>query len=347
MISIKNVNQIWLFLVLIHIAGSLLAGYAQIIPAGSFMLSAAVGLGAGWLVSRGKWYMAFAGALAVPVFVYTMSWRLPAGYRASLLLLLMELDFILWLRAKSYTSLRQYCRIRYLRPIQIPFVVLSGCFMYVFCAYFNAWSEIFFYNYVGDSLTVVNQNLLGSLLIFAVMPALVEETFFRGLFFQGMGGGKIAVFGTSLLFALMHMNFNQICYAFAAGFVLSIMVLLTRNLTNSMIMHFVFNGISVLLTCLGDSRIGRALLGLHLGSYYPLCPVLYENGSLVIGRVMVGAILSMLCLAAIIFLMKQSAEKSEEEEGLSEIGTWTGPDWRMAAGCAICIAAAISKEFLS
>ena len=346
MISIKNVNQIWLFLVLIHIAGSLLAGYTQIIPAGSFMLSAAVGLGAGWLVSRGKWYMAFAGALAVPVFVYTMSWRLPAGYRASLLLLLMELDFILWLRAKSYTSLRQYCRIRYLRPIQIPFVVLSGCFMYVFCAYFNAWSEIFFYNYVGDSLTVVNQNLLGSLLIFAVMPALVEETFFRGLFFQGMGGGKIAVFGTSLLFALMHMNFNQICYAFAAGFVLGTVILITRNLTASMIMHFVFNGISVLITCLGDSRIIRQLLGLHLAGYYPLYPVLYKDGALAVESVILGALISVLCLAALIFLLRRFVQKKEEEKEFSETGTWTGPDWRMAAGCIICILVAASREFL-
>ena len=346
MISMKNVNQIWLFLVLTHIAGSLLAGYAQIIPAGSFMVSAAIGFGAGWLISRGKWYGAFAGTLAVPVLVYIICRRLPAGYQASLLLLLMELDLILWLKEKSHVSLLQYCRIRFPRPLQIPAIVLSGCFMYIFCAYFNAWSEIFFHNYVRDSLIAVNQNLPGSLVIFAFMPALVEEVFFRGIFFRGMGGGRTAVVGTSLLFALMHMNFNQFCYAFAAGFVLSILVLITRNLANSMIMHFVFNGISVLVTFMQDHRMIRDILGLHLGSYYPLCPVLYKNGSLAIGSVMIGAVLSAFCLAAIIFLMKQFVEYREEEDEFPGGETWTGPDWRMTAGCVICIAVALSREFL-
>ncbi len=346
MISIKNVNQIWLILVLTHLGGSLLAGYAQIIPGGTLMISAAIGFCAGWLLSGGKWYKALAGVLAVTVFVYTASWGLPVGYRASLILMMTELFLILWFGEESHISVRKYCRIRSLKPGQIPFLVTAGCLMYIFCAYFNAWSEIFFRNYVGESLAAVRLNLPGSLAIFALMPALVEEIFFRGFFFQGLGGGKTAVLGSALLFALMHMNFNQICYAFAAGFVLGTVILITRNLTASMIMHFVFNGISVLITCLGDSRIIRQLLGLHLAGYYPLYPVLYKDGALAVKSVILGALISVLCLAALIFLLRRFVQKKEEEKEFSETGTWTGPDWRMAAGCIICILVAASREFL-
>ena len=325
MISIKNVNHIWLLLVLTHLGGSLAAGYAQIIPGGTLMISAAVGFCAGWLFSQGKWYAVLAGLLAAPGFVFIVSWGLPVGYRASLLLMMTELLLILWLGEASHVSVRHYCRIRPVQPFKILLLVISGCLMYIFCAYFNAWSEIFFHNYVGDSLAAVKLNLPGSFVIFALMPALVEEIFFRGIFFRGLGGGKTAVVGTSVLFAFMHMNFNQICYAFAAGFVLGMVVLITRNLTASMIMHFIFNGISVLITCLSDSGIVRKLLGLHLAGYYPLYPVLYKDGSLAVESVISGALISALCLAAVIFLMIRFVQIKEVEEEFSETGTWTGP----------------------
>lgn len=351
MVSIKDVNRIWLLAVLIHIGGSLLAAYAQIIPGGSFLVCLGIGLGAGWLAGGGKWYQAAAGGIAVPLFFYLVTWGLPSGYRASMLLLMVEMDLILWLRAKNYISLGKYCRIRPVGPLQLMAMLLSGCLMYFFCAYFNAWSEVVFRNYVGESLTAVGQNIPGSLLIFALMPALMEENLFRGILFQGMGAGRKAALVTALLFALMHMNFNQMIYAFAAGMLLSTVILVTGNLTLTMGMHFVFNGLSVLVTSLLESSLVQGLLSVHIGSYYPLTPVLYEKGHLLPASIGTGFLVAVLCFLAILFLMKTLGKTPTGKEGQAagedpSVPGWTGPDWHMVTGCLICLAFALSRELM-
>ena len=356
MISIKDVNQIWLILVLTHMAGSLTAAYVQLIPGGGLAVSFAAGLAAGWLVCGEKWYKAAASGILSACLFRLACRGLPTGYRASLCLLMIEMVLILWIQAKNNISIRSYCRIRGLSPVQIPAVVLAGGLMYIFCAYFNAWSMLIFRNYIGESLTAVNRNLVGSLLIFALFPAVVEEIFFRGIFFRGMGASRAAVAAAALLFALMHMNFNQMCYALAAGFALGTVVWITDNLTISMVMHFVFNGVSVLITNWGDTALVGKLLQIRIGSYAPLMPVLFEEGHPVISSIGTGLAAALLSLAAIIFLVRTGTAKETGDspafpegaalctEDSTASPVWTGPDWRMLLGCGLCIFFALARE---
>jgi len=83
----------------------------------------------------------------------------------------------------------------------------------------------------------------------AVIPAILEETVYRGVFFnefRKMNPRKGVVL-SGLLFGLMHMNFNQFIYAFVMGMIFALLVEVTDSIISSMIVHFTINGSSVIL----------------------------------------------------------------------------------------------------
>ena len=84
-------------------------------------------------------------------------------------------------------------------------------------------------------------------LIVAVLPAVLEEFVYRGVFFRTYS--KLAVFPgaffSGLLFGAMHGNWNQFVYAFFMGIFFSLTVYATGSLVSSMLMHFVVNGASL------------------------------------------------------------------------------------------------------
>ncbi|MBO5208388.1 MAG: CPBP family intramembrane metalloprotease [Lachnospiraceae bacterium] len=71
-----------------------------------------------------------------------------------------------------------------------------------------------------------------------------EEFVFRGMIFRGYkksGSVFWSVILSSLLFGLMHMNFNQAAYAFAIGIMFALLVEATGSLWGSTIAHMVVN----------------------------------------------------------------------------------------------------------
>ena len=81
----------------------------------------------------------------------------------------------------------------------------------------------------------------------AVIPPLVEELIFRGIFFgsyrkAGMTGAALM---SGLLFGCFHLNINQALYAFVMGIVFAYMVEATGSLWSSVIAHFAVNTYSI------------------------------------------------------------------------------------------------------
>lgn len=64
---------------------------------------------------------------------------------------------------------------------------------------------------------------------------------------------KIVIIISALLFAFLHMNFNQMCYAFVMGLVFAIVIYLTDNLSVSILLHMLFNAFTVIITCFEKS----------------------------------------------------------------------------------------------
>ena len=97
-------------------------------------------------------------------------------------------------------------------------------------------------------------NFFLQLFLVAVLPAICEEFLHRGILLQGIKhiGFKKAIVISSLLFALIHFNVQQVFYAFIIGLILGFVAVVSKNIYPAMIIHFVNNGIATYLEFAGN-----------------------------------------------------------------------------------------------
>ena len=86
-----------------------------------------------------------------------------------------------------------------------------------------------------------------AILFDALLPAVCEEIFCRGLLFSSLRpmGRRAAVLGSAFLFSLMHANPAQIPYAFTAGVLLALLLEYTGSLLLPILFHFGNNLLSL------------------------------------------------------------------------------------------------------
>ena len=93
----------------------------------------------------------------------------------------------------------------------------------------------------------------------ALMPAIGEELLFRG-FLMGTLREKckpiVAIVATTLIFAAYHMSVLKMFTISIVGLVLTVAAYMTGSIFTSMLMHFINNLISVLLS-LYPEQIGK------------------------------------------------------------------------------------------
>ena len=104
-------------------------------------------------------------------------------------------------------------------------------------------------NRMQDILSIILSNdLLSAVFLFALLPAILEEIIFRGIFFFGYRETNPitkAVFINSLAFAALHLNFQQFFYAFAMGWIFCLIDFSLNSIIPSMTLHFIFNATQV------------------------------------------------------------------------------------------------------
>lgn len=148
-----------------------------------------------------------------------------------------------------------------LKPSVIALLIVFAYCMLPVIAVINLISMLFFKNYVADVVGLLGNNpLILNLLFMAVAPCVVEELIFRGIFYRSYKrrGPWIGILFSGLLFGLMHMNFNQFCYAFVMGMVFAVLMESTGSIFAPMLVHFTFNANSVLLSWLTRGMNGAA-----------------------------------------------------------------------------------------
>lgn len=105
-----------------------------------------------------------------------------------------------------------------------------------------------------DSLLVMNNmwDLIVRLFVMALLPAFVEEVFFRGLLqrfvSEWFGSVLVGVVVSALVFSLFHFRFQQIIPIFYVGLLFGYIYYRTGSLFYTILMHFVHNGFIVALT---------------------------------------------------------------------------------------------------
>lgn len=90
------------------------------------------------------------------------------------------------------------------------------------------------------------REFLGVFVVLAVLPALCEETMFRGalqpILKRGFRSAHLSVWVTGFLFAMLHMQFYTFLSIFALGVVLGYLREWSNSLWPSVVMHLVNNG---------------------------------------------------------------------------------------------------------
>lgn len=119
----------------------------------------------------------------------------------------------------------------------------------------NVITMLFFTNYVLEirsDLSIISVPL--QLICIAVVPAVLEEFMFRGVFagYYREKGILTAALLSGLVFGLFHLNFNQFGYAFALGVAFALLLEGTGSIFYGMFAHFLINGFSVIITALSD-----------------------------------------------------------------------------------------------
>lgn len=159
-------------------------------------------------------------------------------------------------------------------------------------------------------------NLLPALLVIAVLPALFEETVFRGILSGSMQmsgwGTASTVLISGGMFALFHGNPEQTIYQFLCGMSFTLIACRAGSILPGMLAHLLNNAAILVLTSLGLGDLGAVL---STGGYIALCAV------------------SGVCLVAALVYLLVVDRKKNERGGVKEGKTF----FLMAAvGIGIC-----------
>ncbi len=137
----------------------------------------------------------------------------------------------------------------------LPFAVLAGIGVLFALMIFN-YIAVYIATAVNYQMQVTFPPLdnawqwMLSIVVICIIPSIVEEILFRGLLLNSLKAyGDIgAVFLSAACFAFFHLNPAQSIYPFLYGIFLGFVVVKTGNIYYSMVMHFVNNLATIILT---------------------------------------------------------------------------------------------------
>ena len=118
------------------------------------------------------------------------------------------------------------------------------------------------FNYIFENVSLTNQ-----ILMIAVLPAIVEELLFRGLFLSSFlkhTKPSIAIIATSFMFAAMHFSLLKLFTTFILGCTFGYVAYKSKSILPAIFLHFVNNGFSVLVVnYLSDFELVNPLIFHH------------------------------------------------------------------------------------
>ena len=120
--------------------------------------------------------------------------------------------------------------------------------------YFLVWLEKFGYEPPPIELPSMDGfGFIGVLITVAVLPAIFEEIFFRGMLLDGckVFGNVGAVLLCGSLFALYHQNPAQTIYQFCCGAAFALVALRSGSILPTVLSHFLNNALILILTKFG------------------------------------------------------------------------------------------------
>ncbi len=99
-----------------------------------------------------------------------------------------------------------------------------------------------------DAFGTVDEHIVFRVIAIALIPAIIEELFFRGIVLQGFVkkfGNTFAVLFSAIFFAVAHWSLVRFIPTFCLGILLGTLVIRYRSLIPAMIFHFINNALAV------------------------------------------------------------------------------------------------------
>lgn len=191
-------------------------------------------------------------ALAAPYILYGILKDMTMTQSAAAGSLIFAIPVILYLVIKRI-RINQWIPFRGIKISTVLMSALVGFLLLPLATFINMFSMLFATNYVSETgMQLLDNPLWLNLLVVAVIPAVVEELIYRGIFYHAYRekGVILGMIASGIVFGIMHRNLNQFFYAAVLGFAFCILVEITGSIYAPMTAHFVINGWNVLLLSL-------------------------------------------------------------------------------------------------
>ena len=142
-------------------------------------------------------------------------------------------------------------RFRKLKFADMLWCILFGILIQPLLTLLNALSMVFSTNTTSTFMVELSGQIpfLGALFLMAIVPCVLEETVYRGVFYNEyskVNPWKAALL-SGFLFGLMHGNINQFCYAAVMGILFALLIEATGSILSTMLIHFWINAGSVVM----------------------------------------------------------------------------------------------------
>ncbi len=152
---------------------------------------------------------------------------------------------------KYHLPYAETVRFRKLKFVDMLLCILFGILIQPVLTLLNAVSMVFSTNTTSSFILELSEQVpfLLALLLMAVVPAVLEETVYRGVFYteySRCNPWKAALL-SGFLFGLMHGNINQFCYAAVMGILFALLIEATGSILSTMLIHFWINAGSVVM----------------------------------------------------------------------------------------------------
>ncbi len=268
-------------------------------------------------------FISFIGqAVAGAIFgVKSVAYTAVCSLFSALAMVLAVLYFTLYKKVefKTFSGINKFKPISLLLAILLSFGMFFGLGFIndLFAGIFKSWGL----NVSGVSIPLDNAfHLILFSVLFALIPAVIEEVFFRGLILTSLKGVKtvFAVTAVSVIFALYHCSVSQLVYQLIYGVGLALLAIYAKSIIPCVIAHFINNFTVILFE----------YFKININLYNPL--------------IIAGGILALIIFALItVFSIKKHENK---EEKLYSVKKFYFPF--AIFGCVICLALLIGNLFV-
>ena len=343
----ENANVLWLFTIIVYLGGASPAAFLGQNVFGIVIMNAVLFL---FLFSFTKSKKGRSILFLLAAFLTAVTFFFSVEYRIDLLskeIMAAALYYICTQRNKK--SFLEYCPLKKIPLKQWLFFPILSLLLFWIGGYINALSMVLFDNAVTGTINAARESLVTGIISLALIPAVVEECIYRGCIYHSISGKKKAVIISALFFALMHMNFNQMSYAFVLGLLFAVIMGKTDNLSVSVVIHFLFNLLNIILPFMMKVPLLKKIIDIHIGNYYLFGPSLCDSAQhFYIDNLLTGLLVVVMSVVIIMgilhffFCNKEVIKENQTEETKTE---WR-PDGYFWAGCAVCIFIASAFELM-